>query len=529
MKLLKNLSIFALWMFLVLALLSCQNLDVVNQNEPDEQRSLATPGNVEALIGGSFLSWWQAVHFSAPSNALITTADALSCSWGNWGMQDNSSEPRIAFNNFLTYRYIEVVETPWYGLHSALSAASDGIKAVNGGIQIGTNGKDNPRALAFAKFVQGLALGYVALIFDKGYILDESVDVNKDVLQFKDYKEVMAAAITKLEAAIALCQANTFTLPTTWINGVALTNTELAQVANSYIARFRAQVARSAAERGQVDWAKVIGNIDKGITKDFSAQGDGAQQWWHSVQWYGGQSEGSWHRVDYKLIGPSDKSTGYQSWLSKPPADRTEFEIDTDDKRIWNGTRTSGRQNPGKYFKYERNASPFPSDRGLYHYSRYGWDRYDAFNTSGGLGPMPIFLPAELDLLKAEGLLWTNGDLNMVATIINKTRVTNGQLTAASAADGAGSVTDARSGLMTAGSLWAKLKYEKGVECLGTGSGLEFFDRRGWNELVTGTALHFPVPAKELQVTNQGIYTFGGGGPGSAPKRSRPSLFERPH
>ncbi|MCI0693396.1 hypothetical protein L0337_15500 [candidate division KSB1 bacterium] len=519
-------------MLLVVALsiLSCQDLEVTNQNAPDEERSLATPENVEALVSGSFLSWWAALHYSAPSSALITTADALSCSWGNWGMQDLSSEPRAAFRNFLTYVYREVVNVPWYGLYGAISSASDGIKAINGGIQIGANGANNPRALAFAKFVQGIGHGYVALIFDKGYILDETVDVNKDVLQLKPYNEVMAEAIKRLEETITLCQANNFKLPNTWINGLELTSAELAQVANSYIARFRAQVARTATERGQVDWAKVMAHVDQGITKNFAPEGNGAfNDWWHSVQWYGSQGEGSWHRVDYKLIGPSDKSTGYQNWLSKQPADRTEFEIDTDDKRIWNGTRaTNGRQNPGKYFKYEATGSPFPPDRGLYHYSRYGWDRYQSYITNSGRGPMPIFLTTELDLFKAEGLLWTNGDLNMVATLINKTRVTNGEYPPATAADGLGSVTDVRSPFANS-SLWAKLKYEKGLECLGTGSGIDFFDRRGWNELVTDSPIHLPVPAKELQVTNQGVYTFGGGGPGSAPKRSRPSPFERPH
>jgi hypothetical protein len=519
-------------MFLVAALLmlSCQDLEVTNQNAPDEERSLATPENVEALISGSFLSWWAATHYSAPSQALVTTADALTCSWGNFGMQDMSSEPRAAFRNFLTYVYREVVNTPWFGLYGAISSASDGIKAVNGGIQIGANGANNPRALAFAKFVQGISHGYVASFFDKGYILDETVDVNKDVLELKPYTEVMAAAIKQLEEAIALCQANNFTLPSSWINGLPLTSVELAQVANSFIARYRAQAARTAAERGQVDWAKVIANVDQGITKHFAPEGDGAQFWWHSVQWYGVQDEGgTWHRVDYRLLGPSDKSTGYQNWLNTPVASRVEFEIDTDDKRIWDGTRAgNGRQNPGKYFKYGANASPFPSDRGTYHYSRYGWDRFQSYVPSGR-GPMPIFLTTELDLLKAEGLLWTNGDLNMVADLINRTRVTNGEYPPATAADGAGSVTDIRSPL-DGTTLWARLKYEKGVECLGTGSGVDFFDRRGWNELVTGTPLHLPVPARELQVTNQAEYTFGGGGPGSAPKRALPNPFsERPH
>ena len=34
----------------VTVFLGCQDLDVVNQNQPDEQRALASPGDLESLI-----------------------------------------------------------------------------------------------------------------------------------------------------------------------------------------------------------------------------------------------------------------------------------------------------------------------------------------------------------------------------------------------------------------------------------------------------------------------------------------------
>jgi len=62
-------------------------------------------------------------------------------------------------------------------------------------------------------------------------------------------------------------------------------------------------------------------------------------------------------------------------------------------------------------------------------------------------------------------------------------------------------------------------KYEKGIELFCTASGISYFDRRGWGELVTGTPIHFPLPGQELEILQMANYTFGGvGGPGSAPK-----------
>jgi len=64
------------------------------------------------------------------------------------------------------------------------------------------------------------------------------------------------------------------------------------------------------------------------------------------------------------------------------------------------------------------------------------------------------------------------------------------------------------------------MKYEKRIECMFTASGLAFFDDRGWGELTPGTPIHFPVPAKELNILRLPVYTFGGSGEGSAPLNS---------
>jgi hypothetical protein len=68
--------------------------------------------------------------------------------------------------------------------------------------------------------------------------------------------------------------------------------------------------------------------------------------------------------------------------------------------------------------------------------------------------------------------------------------------------------------------IWRAMMYEKRMETLLTGC--SYFDYRGWAGLTkggetvihvpSGRALEFPVPAKELEILLQDVYTFGGVG-----------------
>jgi hypothetical protein len=54
------------------------------------------------------------------------------------------------------------------------------------------------------------------------------------------------------------------------------------------------------------------------------------------------------------------------------------------------------------------------------------------------------------------------------------------------------------------------LKYEKTIEQYATATGLSYFDKRGWEDLVAGTPLQFPLPGGELVTLQLDQYTFGG-------------------
>ncbi len=167
-------------MGLALAFLGCDSLtdlEVVNQNNPETERVLATAADLEALIGGSYLTYWNGSQHYRPFGILNVIGDENSVSWGNWGMNDSGIEPRKAFNNSPTYSYQRATSRPWDRMYGALSAASDGLTAINDGLEIGAGGIDNPRAIAFAKFVQSMSLSWLAQLFDNDIIFDEDADL----------------------------------------------------------------------------------------------------------------------------------------------------------------------------------------------------------------------------------------------------------------------------------------------------------------------------------------------------------------
>ncbi len=512
-------------MVLALAFVGCEDLtdlDVVNQNAPDAERAIATPGDVESLIGGAFLTWWNTQKYT-PGMPLSATADEGTMSWGNFGTQNLSSEPRVAYENTQSYRYRTVVEDPWYDSYRALSAVYDGLVAINGGLEIGTNGADTPRALAFAKLVQGISHGFLALMFDQAFIFDEAIDLQNDVLEMKSYGEVMTAAIGYLSEAATIADGNTFQLPVTWINGEPLSSTELSGLAHGFIARLMTQVARTPAERDAVAWGTVVTHVDQYLSKmgrDFIPIGDG-NFWWAGIKYLGQQP--IWMRSDYKTIGwtdrdpatgagydRGDRNNGFAAWMATPVDDRIHFELNTPDLRIWDGTRSgTGAQNPGLDFMWRGNPNHRP-DRGTYHFSAYSHIRYIDHLNNGAVGPMPHMNLAEMNLLKAEGLYRQNGVTQQVVDLINLTRVNRGGLTALTTADSPAYVLDA-------------LIYEDRIETFHLAAGGAFFDRRGRGPLaptgpafhhgpVEGTPAHFPVPAKELEILQMQLYTFGGVG-----------------
>ena len=496
---------------------SCKDLQVTNPNAPDRERALATGLDVETLIRGSFLQWWGVSHYSYPAAPFSSAADAASVGWGNFGMKDFGQEPRQPFNNTPEYNRRWIAQVPWDDSYAALAAIRDGFLAIQGGVRIVNEGEDlTDRAAAFGQLVQALSLSNLAVIFDKAFVVDETT--NLDSLEVVPYQEVWDAALEKYEAAIATAQAHDFTIPAAWVGELRpWSQDDLVGFARAFRARYRTQLPRSPAERAAVNWNAVLADLSEGLPFEFAAHfKESPSPWWCRVKLHAGTQAG-WARIDYRTVGPADVSGAWETWINSPPDEKTPFDIVTPDSRI---TAPGNPEGEGKYVTY-LGSSPWPNNRGEYHNSHYMDFRWLHLNHDGGnpthVGIYPDFVNKEVDFLRGEA--WYRlGFTDEAMAIVNQYRA-NGDLppfTGSQNPDGPEScVPQMPDG--SCGDLWQAFKYEKRIELYHYSFGTEFFDDRGWGDLVVGTPLQLPIPGRELLLLLEEIYTFGGSEGGGSP------------
>jgi hypothetical protein len=258
--------------------------------------------------------------------------------------------------------------------------------------------------------------------------------------------------------------------------------------------------------------------------------------------------------VDTRLVGPGDTSGDYQIWLQRVAAERFDtvgpILIETPDKRIQEAGGSSPNFKPA-YFKttdlWPPQTSMDTAVRGKYYVSFY-WNstraldnRSSQFPAGGGgrnendAGDLraiqdEMLLQVELDLLLAEAhLRSTPPDLVAAAELINRSRTVNGELppvTTTGVPAGTGCVPRRYDG--TCGDLFDALVYEKRLETYGTG--IAFFDARGWGCLLEGTPMHLAPPGTQLDIMGKVIYSYGGrtGATAGAPKPTNCPLLHRP-
>jgi hypothetical protein len=491
----------------------CLDLAVDNINQPDTRRVLASPADVEQLIANSYLSWWNGLvglkvdaGFTHPgAESVLSTAAFEHTSWAaNFGMVQLSWLPREPINNQQADSYAFTYEIVWYDLYRAIQAAADGLGALDGGVELGATGE--ARARAWANFVLGLSHGYLGIHYDQAIIWDENADPLAE-LELSPYGDVLAAALAKLDLALGYT-STAFTIPQEWLPGVDLTNESLARLIHSYKARIRAEGARTPAEREAVNWAQVIADVDAGRQEDFAPLMNNTT--WRRMMHVYHSFYGAWNGMPYFISGMADQSGGYQAWRQVPVMDREPFLIQTPDLRFPQGATVAEQNaNPGLYIRTQSINEGRP-ERGKWRWTMYNDYRNLAFYTEPDrwIGRVPEMTASEMRLLKAEGLLRT-GQPGAAAELINVTRVGNGGL---SAADAAGTNTSCVPKLpnSTCGDLLEMMKWEKRMETWGTRFGSWYFDSRGWGDHAEGTPLHWPVPAKEMNVLQLPINTHGG-------------------
>ncbi|MEN8136922.1 MAG: RagB/SusD family nutrient uptake outer membrane protein [Bacteroidota bacterium] len=473
-----------------LSFTSCMDMDIDNMNNPDTDLVLGDGDAVKALTGGLFKTWFGALHDNywaldkrteTPGHVLWYLSDNGTTSWANHGAYDLGMEPRVAYNNTPTYSRRELTESYYKNVASVATSAVDVLTAIEGGVEIGKNGEETQMVRAFAKFVQGISNGYLGLMFDKSFPVRTKEDF--DNLEFVSYQEMLNIGVSQLEEVVAICESNQFVLPEVWIPGANYSNVELGELANSFIARLLVYGPRNKAQDDATDWAKVLMHAEKGIQQDLAPISDGNWGSWRS-QYINNTVRDGWGKIDMRIINMMD-----------PNMPATFPESGDISELPNNGLATSDDARLLTDFSYDdKNDKP---ERGYYRWSSYRYKRLDNIAVSD-YGPgeaITEFRKAENDLFIAEAKL-RNGDIAGAADIVNAgTRVTRGELPEVAVEE-----------QVVKEAIW----YERNIELVLLGVGVNFFDMRRNDLLQQGTLLHFPFPAQQLQLLGLPFYTFGG-------------------
>ncbi len=498
----------------------CNSLEVVNPNAPDAKRALSDPAALEAVAGGTLRTWFNAYDGCEGNCVLVTQAQTFSASWNNWNMNFYSSidadGKRLTrpWQNDPAAAGRTSMEIPWVAMYASISSATDVLKAIRKNNAVINNVSDTKRAEAISELMLGAGLSYIALNYDKGYIVDENAD--PATLNYSSRKQMRDAAVAKLTSAASIAKANAFTTPASWTNGVTYTSAQIAQIANTMAAITLGYYPRDAAENSAANWAQILAFTQAGMSAgtpvNFVFVGDGCVAWCHEIlTWFDGFDGGRVHTRVANMLDPLTQRTPYPTGGNSIPnsPDKRLGDGSFGDASIAGGFGTNPKTaKAGTDFVYSRDEIFRPS-RGSYHQSNIGHARYDLSGLQdpngiyGGYGPAPVISATQNDLLWAEALIRTGGSLAGAATFINKTRVGRGGLTPTSAGDGVGGLT-------------AALGYEMEIELLGLGAA-PYYWRRRTDGLIAGTPHEMPVPAKELGVKGEALYTWGGTGPANSP------------
>jgi hypothetical protein len=503
---------------------ACQDLTVPNTNEADSERVLAQSEDVGSLIGAAYNTWFQGVYYAytwsegTPGFFLSNQSFQHASPWANFAMEVYARLPRIGTVNDQTWYHYRNNTRVWHYSYRALSSVSRGLRALQ---DPEVADQLTPEELSlyrtFGKFIQGLGHGTLALLYARGFILDENTDLSLPQSPVS-YAELMEASHGYFEEAIAMAEAGSFTVPFDWIPS-QLSAPELARLAHSYRARLRAQLARTPEERAAVDWGRVLADVDAGIQETQTLYVRWEAGWDHFFLYI--VDLDGWSQLPYFVYGMADQGGDVAEWYALPTVTEDEAGtspvkqhrlpdgrpvlIVTPDLRFPQGsTVEEQRAQPGRNLRIVREDEEGlvwkRPDRGEWRWSWYKMTEGRGITYEPGEDLYkPEITLEEMRLLKAEGL-YHMGDRAGAAAIVNETRTGAGL----NSTDAGGTNTDCVPRLPdgSCGSLWEMLKWEKRLETMWTGvAGVNwFFDGRGWGDLYRGTPLHLPLPCDEAQV-----------------------------
>lgn len=507
---------------------SCADLSVENVNDPTREAVEGDAANQTKLLAGGFFdattamvsSWGVHIHNLADQS---TGTNAFNRYW------DFSEEPRLRVDNTTGYSASTAISTYFGGFNSAVATANLFIdNIVNNGIEItNQDGEDvTDDILAQAYFLRGLSRGYLGMIYDEAYFLDENFDAENDDADFAPYSTLIDGALTDIDEAISLASgSSTFIFNSMPNPADSWTRDEFLDIANSIAARIAAGEARTADAAANLDWGRILDYANAGIggpnslsgistfmASNIGSSGEYANYFndWLNFVVSGNFNTGAGYNptdvkiahtldADYPVIYPSESAGSNEA--SYPPAD-------TDDPRI-------------DYFKYTTNPGFLDPTRNPNLFSNYFSARMFADSNWWPSEYKIIFMTAtEVEYLRAEAQLMS-GDPGSAAQTLNESPAGTGltdldgfqlpavqigyieqnSLSGGHEMDGSESVAEFQ---------WAlHREYTVELDQLG-GIGIQWFFMRRHDLLQEGTATMLPVPGSELEILGLENYTFGG-------------------
>ncbi|NOY36784.1 MAG: RagB/SusD family nutrient uptake outer membrane protein [Chlorobi bacterium] len=467
-----------------LFMVSCINLDV-DPPFPDTQNIYGTTQEMIDAAGLLYRNWYNAAHaLKGPALGLAAAADQITSLKSNAGIRDLAKEPRVAFNNITDYSYLYITKNFWTDMYRVSLTANDILRVIqNKDRVLQTNGVDaKPMLQAWAYFIRGIGYGYLGLLFDQATVID--VNTPLPVKNFSDYHEVIDFALASLDSAIVISQRNSFTLPESYIRGYQLTSSDLAAIASGYAARILISAPRNDLDNLRNDWQKIKDYAIAAWTQDLAPDTDN-DNWKDEYKRNGAYPE--WAYTDLRIIHLLDNH-----FPARWPEDNVSWDTDsgTEPDSSYLHSDDARATTDFAWVKKLKPENPFYLNS-FYRYKRYdNWLSYSA-------GPSPELTVTETNLILAEAETMLNNLSEAITIINNGTRTQRGQLSPIDA--GADKIT-----------ILNAIFYERDIELMFTGAGTSFFDMRRRDMLQTGTPLHFPVPAGDLEILEMDIYTFGG-------------------
>lgn len=513
-----------------LTFVSCADLSVPNTNEPTKEVVEGDAANQTKLLAGGYYDLMTAIVSNSGVNINMladqnTSTNNFNAYW------DYTDEPRRRLNPTPSSNNPDVFTDFFGGFNSSVATANIFINNIVNEGQTVTNpaGEDVTNdILAQAYFLRGLAYGYLGLMYDQGYVIDENFVVGEDEPSFVPYPELITAAKSDIDQAISLADgSSTFTF-NSMPNPVDTWNAdEFIDIANSFAARILAGQARTAAERDQLDWDAILTYAEAGIggpnarsslsvftNQNIGSSGEYANylaDWSNFVVAGGFSGDGQGHGYnptdvkvihmmdpDYPVEYPPSEASGSSASLAPS---------DSQDPRLGYFQYTT---NPG-FLNPARNARLYSNYFSARNFAENDW--WPAENS------IVFFTDTETQLLIAEAQLMT-GDAPGAATTINSTPSGDGETTLGFSfpAERLGYIDDATlsGGYTLTGTesvaefQWALLReYSVEIHLLG-GTSPQWFLMRRHDMLQEGTATMLPVPGSELEIRGLDGYTFGG-------------------